>query len=98
MAQFDVFTGASGKGYLLDCQSDLLSDLASRVVVPLLPMDGLPNATRLNPVLAIGDDMHVMSTQLLFAIPRSRLKGFVANIERERDVIMRAINLLWSGI
>ena len=39
-----------------------------------------------------------MSTQLLFAIPKSRLKGLVANIERERDVIMRAIDMLWSGI
>ncbi|MFH1804972.1 MAG: CcdB family protein [Pseudomonadota bacterium] len=34
MAQFDIFH--LGDGYVVDVQSELLSDLRSRVVVPLL--------------------------------------------------------------
>jgi len=37
MSRFDIFENEQGAGYLLDVQSDLLSGLNTRVVVPLLP-------------------------------------------------------------
>ena len=98
MAQFDVFPGAPGKGYLLDCQSDLLDNLESRVVVPLMPANGLPKMTRLNPAFEIDGRMFVMSTQLVFAIPRSRLSRAVTNLGDERIVIISALDTLWSGV
>jgi toxin CcdB len=98
MAQFDVYMGAKGKGYLLDCQSELLSDLSSRIVIPLLPASGVPAATRLNPIFDIEEKSFVMSTHLLFAIPNARLTSLVRNIAHQRGAIISAIDILWSGI
>tara|TARA_Y100001001_G_scaffold162539_1_gene189339 strand:+ start:1457 stop:1615 length:159 start_codon:yes stop_codon:yes gene_type:complete len=51
MSRFDIFENEEGAGYLLDVQSDLLSGLNTRVVVPLLPKSSAPfPAQRLNPV------------------------------------------------
>jgi toxin CcdB len=98
MAQFDVYRGASMKGYLVDCQSNLLSILETRVVVPFVPMSDTPTASRLNPVISIEGERHIMSTQLLFAIPKSRLAIPLGNIAEERDKILNAIDVLWSGV
>jgi toxin CcdB len=98
MARFDVHVGGHGRGYLLDCQADLLSHLGTRVVVPLLPLDGVPRASRLNPVFRIGQDDVLMSPQLIFAIPRERLAAPVASLADEHSTIMNAINMLLAGI
>jgi toxin CcdB len=53
MARFDIFKNEGEVGYLLDVQSDLLSGLNTRVVVPLLPKSSAPSpAQRLNPVFS----------------------------------------------
>lgn len=98
MARFDVYAGAQGRGYLLDCQADLLSDLKTRVVVPLLPAHGVPVATRLNPQFEIGAKRYVMSTQLLFAIPVERLGEVVTNLDDQHAAIMNALDMLLTGI
>lgn len=98
MARFDVFPGASGKGFLLDCQADLLSALSTRAVVPLLPAAGLPKATRLNPIFDIAGQGHIMSTQLIFAIPVDRLTRPVANLAGDHDTIMNALDMLLTGV
>ena len=97
MARFDVYPGARGKGYLLDCQADLLNDLETRVVIPLLPAIGVPQASRLNPVFEVEGDMVVMSTQLIFAMPVERLGESVASLAGEHLVIMNALDMLLSG-
>lgn len=52
MAQFDVYRNRLEPGYLLDCQSDALSALTTRLVIPLLPPDYAPlPSRRLNPSL-----------------------------------------------
>ncbi|MEK6541466.1 MAG: CcdB family protein [Pseudomonadota bacterium] len=97
MARLDVYPGARGKGYLLDCQPDFLSDLESRVVVPLMPATGLPATTRLNPMFTINGEKHVMTTQLIFAIPTERLGKTVASLAREQLTIIAALDMLISG-
>lgn len=50
MARFDVYQNPDGQGALLDVQADLLSQLNTRVVVPLLPASYAPiPAKHLNP-------------------------------------------------
>ncbi len=98
MARFDVYPGARGKGFLLDCQADVLSHLESRVVVPLLPMGGLPEAGRLNPLLTVDGTVHVMATQLIFAIPAHRLGRPIANQATDHDRIIGALDMLLTGI
>lgn len=98
MARFDVYPGARGRGYLLDCQADYLSDLGTRVVVPLLPSEGLPRPTRLHPIFNIAEKPHIMSTHLLFAIPTERLGRTVMDLRDEHDRIMNALDMLLTGI
>jgi toxin CcdB len=55
MARLDVYPmpGRRSAGFVVDVQSDLLADLASRVVVPLLPETETRPASRLNPIFDI---------------------------------------------
>ena len=56
MARFEVFANPGGAGYVLDVQADVLSELNTRIVVPLLPLTQAPvPADRLNPVFNIGE-------------------------------------------
>ncbi len=48
MARFDLYRNPDGAGYLIECQADLLSDLNTRVVIPLMrrvPSRNLPAAS-----------------------------------------------------
>ena len=98
MARFDVYPGAPGKGYLLDCQADILSVLSTRTVVPLLPLAGMPLTPRLNPVFVIEGEDHIMMTQHIFAIPKDRLGRPVAALAQRHDCIIDALDLLITGI
>lgn len=97
MARFDVYPGARGKGYLLDCQADLLGHLETRVVIPLLPAARVPAATRLNPVFDVNGSSVVMSTQLIFAIPVQHLETRITSLAREHVTILNALDMLISG-
>ena len=98
MPKYDVFPNPSGDGYLLDVQSDLLSDLNTRVVVPLLTLARAPKpATRLNPMFDINNERVVMVTQFMAAIPVGVLATPIANIEAEFDKITAAVDMLIQG-
>ena len=98
MAQYDVFQNPEGSGYLLGVQSDLLDGLSTRLVVPLLPASQAPKpATRLNPVVSIGDATHVMGTQFMAAVPEQLLTTHVTNVAQIRDDITAAIDMLTHG-
>lgn len=97
MARYDVYPGMSGLGFLLDCQNDLLDELITRVVVPLMPVTGFEPVPRLNPVFTINEETMVMATQLIFAIPRDRLRRPVANLESEHFSIAGALDVLLTA-
>ncbi len=83
---------------MLDCQSDLLEDLATRTVVPLMPETMLPPPLpRLNPVFTVDGQALVMATQLIFAIPVARLDHLVTNIDTHHYTIMNALDMLLTG-
>lgn len=98
MAQFDVYRSAPVKGFLLDCQSDLLSGLATRVVVPLFPARTIIAATRLNPVFVIEGQNFVMQTPMIVSMPRERLTVPVASLDDHHIAIMSALDMLWGGV
>lgn len=98
MAKFDVFRRRSGAGYLLDCQADLLSQLNTRFVVPLLPVEEAPKpADRLNPVFELEGKPHVMMTQFAAAVPATELGEKTVSLS-DRDIdIINALDMLISG-
>jgi toxin CcdB len=99
MARFDVHRRRDGGGYLLDCQADLLSDLSTRFVVPLLPPDTAPKpAVRLNPLLDVGGESHVMVTQFAAAVLKSELGERVDNRREDAEQIIGALDLLITGV
>ena len=98
MAKYDVYPNPSGDGFLLDVQTDLLRDLNTRVVVPLLPRSTAPKpASRLNPCFEIEGMQVVMVTQFLAAVPSALLKSHIANLDREFDRITTALDMLFQG-
>ena len=98
MARFDVYANREGVGYLLDCQANLLSNLNSRFVVPLLPLEEAPQpARRLNPIFEIKGSSYVMVTQFAATVPSRLLKERITSLVDEEIAVGNAIDMLLTG-
>ena len=104
MAQFDVHRNADPRTrirfpFLVDIQSDLLYDLAIRVVIPLTPVEilGAPIG-RLNPRLEVMGKSCALATTHIAGVSKSVLGPVVANLAESRDQIVAAIDVVISGI
>lgn len=105
MAQFTVHKNTnpqtrSAIPFLLDVQSDLLSDLETRVVVPLCPASAVRGKPLrgLTPVFQIEGESYIMLTPQLAGIPRNELGAAIGSLERNRFEIVAAIDFLVTGI
>jgi len=105
MAQFDVYRNPDPATrtripLLLDVQADLLSSLATRIVVPLCAPEilGGKQAERLNPELDVGGRRLVMLTPELAGVPRKALGARVASLAEERGAIIAALDLALTGV
>jgi len=103
VAQFDVHRNANPATrdqvpYLLDVQAELLEDLATRVVVPLVSagVTGRP-IQHLNPEFVIEDVRVVMSTPELAGVPRRALGETVTTLAARRGDIVEALDFLFTG-
>ncbi len=98
MPRFDVHpTGPSGT-LVIDVQADLLDDLSSRVVVPLLPKPQAPPSMKgLNPTFDLGGAQLVMVTQMIAAVPVKLLRAPVASLRQHQDEITKALDVLLTG-
>lgn len=99
MARFDVYKMDGPAPLVIDVQADLLSDLNSRVVVPLLPVAEVPAEAmpRLRPRIRVLSQEYVLSTPEFAAVPTSELGEQVANLDDQRGVIIDAIDFLLQG-
>ncbi len=101
MQRFHVYAlrNAAGYPYVLNVQSELVDDLRTRVVVPLIPATGYKGKliSRLMPVLDIGGERWVMLTAQLAAIRVRDMGKAVADLSSERFTIISAIDMLLSG-
>lgn len=104
MGQFDVYRNpnpATRKTlpFLLDVQADLLDDLATRVVAPLLIASELDQpAKHLNPKFKVEGKAVVMSTAELAGVPLKALGEKVASLKHKREEIIAALDFLITGI
>lgn len=103
--RFDVFRNANPKTaravpYLLLLQSDLLDELPTQVVAPLVKTTALASrgAARLNPSFDLEGEAHFMLTQQMGAVATASLSERVGSLESRCDDITAALDLLFSGI
>jgi toxin CcdB len=98
MSRYDVYPNQSGPGYLLDVQADILQQMSTRAVVPLLPLsEALKPAKTLNPVFDIAGEPHVMVTQYLAAVPDKWLQSPICSLQQSHDDIVAAVDFLFHG-
>jgi toxin CcdB len=105
MQSFDVFRNPDSATvkripYYLIVQSELLDDIPTRVVIPLVVPQALsgPPAKLLNPEFDIEGQRVLMLTQQLAGVAAERLKARVSHLgDREHD-ILQALNFLFSGV
>jgi toxin CcdB len=105
MAQFFAYENtnrATQKTYpfLLDIQSNLLSDLRTTVVIPLSPMAmaGRALIAQLCPTVEINHEKYMVLTQQLSGIDRKNLGKEVADLSQIRSEIISALDFMVSGI
>ena len=104
MARFDVYENPASRSrervpFLLDVQADMLSDLATCLVVPLVPKRKFgPPAQRLNPVFTINSKEYVMATAEMSAISRKDMGARIASVNEHSADILNAMDFLISGI
>lgn len=105
MAQFQVYGNtnrATQKSYpyLLDIQSDLLEDLRTTIVIPLMPTSFADKhvMSRLNPVVEIDNESFVVMTQSLAGVDRAILGETVCDLAGQRPLVIAAIDFVLSGI
>lgn len=105
MRQFDVYSNPNPDScerlpYLIVLQSDLLERLDNVVAAPLRsPQDGksIP-ILRLNPVVEVGTERYFVRIQDLAAIPARSLRQPVCNLSSEREALLAALDLLFTGL
>ncbi|BDW87888.1 CcdB family protein [Thalassospira tepidiphila] len=84
-------------GYIVDVQSDLLSDLQTRVVVPLKPIaDYTMPADRLNPVIQINGDEWVLLPQFIATVGLAEIGEKVGEFE-DSFVLTNALDMVFHG-
>ncbi len=104
MPQFDVLRNpgsktASWAPYLIVLQTDLLSELGTVVVAPLVREAefGRP-ATTLHPVFEVDGQRVVLSVAELAGVSRRLLGERIGTLVARRDEIIAAVDLLFTGI
>ena len=97
MAQFDVHR--FGRGLVIDCQSDLLSHIETRFVIPLVPRTmAQVAARRLNPPVAIDGEELIMVTQAASAVLARDLGDTLLSLADRSFEITDAVDVLISGV
>jgi toxin CcdB len=100
--QFDVVANpdaeeAAERPYLVILQSDLVYDLKSTIVAPLVVRNSMQGAQRLNPVFIVEGREFWLATHELFAVDRRLARKKVATLSDHRDKITAALDFVFSG-
>lgn len=105
MAQFDVYPNPSKVSqahypYLVDIQSNLLSELATRIVIPLAKRSVFGNEAikGLTLEVSFGDQELLLLIPQISSIPEKILKNPVGSLSHFRDQIIGALDLAITGI
>ena len=86
---------------LLDVQTTLLDDLGTRVVVPLAPVSAATKRSTmqtLTPVCVVESKHYVLLTPQLAGIATKELGPPIADLSHDRQAILDALDLLFTGV
>ena len=105
MPQFDVYPNPSQSSkthypYLVDVQSGLLSDLSTRIVIPLgkrAAFDGKA-MQGLTPEIRFADQDLLLLTPQISSIPDKHLQHPAGSLSHYRDQIVGALDLAITGV
>lgn len=85
--------------FLVDLQHDLLDDLETRVVAPLVRLAELRRRIeRLHPEVEVAGERLVVAVHLLASVPRRELGAHRGSLAERHAELMNALDLLFSGI
>jgi toxin CcdB len=98
MARLDVrrLTQVRGVALVVEMQAELLADIKTAIVAPLVPVRQLPPIAEVNPVITFDGQKMALRLEQLISIPRSRLGNKVGSMLGEEYQIMRALDRLLS--
>ncbi|MDN3640772.1 CcdB family protein [Simiduia curdlanivorans] len=105
MAQFDVYPNPSKQSkkhypYLLDIQSPYISEIATRIVIPLGNAASFKNEamTYLTPEVSFEDEQLLLLTPQISSIPVNILGNPVGSLSHFREQIINALDFAITGI
>ena len=105
MPQFDVYKNPSKKSssyypYLVDIQNNYISELETRIVIPLGKAEFFNNEamTRLQISLSFDNENLLLMTPQISSISRKQLKKPVGSVAHLRQDIVDALDFAISGI
>ena len=104
MSDFRIYENKSATSdnypFLIDVQSELLSALETRLVIPLIRIEEMDRRSirNLNPLIMIGGKKYLAMTQQMAAIPKGILGNIGETVEFSRGEILNSIDFLVTGI
>lgn len=104
MAQFDVYSNPDPDTnktypYFVDLQAEIIADLSTRVVAPLVSRDELRHAPLqvLCPEVDVKGARYVLMTHQLASIPVPSNLSPVASLREQRYELLNALDFLITG-
>lgn len=104
MTQFDVYTNPSkatkqAYPFLLDIQNPILSDLTTRIVIPLGKLEYFKKESMqiLTPIIEYNNEQLILLTPQIASVPSRILKEPIGSIAHLRDDILSALDFAVTG-
>ena len=105
MSQFDVYINPSKNTraafpYIVDIQNPVISEIATRIVIPLGRISDFKNEKMqgLTPEINYNGEALLLLTPQIAAIPSKLLKKPVGSLSHFRDEIIAALDFAITGI
>ncbi|AFI85274.1 CcdB family protein [Methylophaga nitratireducenticrescens] len=105
MAQFDVYqnpskTTRNAFPYLVDIQSPVISEISTRIVIPLGRLNSFKNEVMINltPVIEYDGEKLLLLTPQIASIPSKLLKDPIGSLNHFRDEIISALDFAITGV